>query len=128
MSKKDKTIPLKLAQNWTNAWRDKESGYNKHNKCNGFLVPIQDLQGVLNEMKDEKGEGYVRAYLGIDNETKKKKLLIVGTKPELQKDGSIIYRDLVPNEKEGELQTGGGNIWDFSNQIPPAEDPESPLN
>jgi len=126
MSKKDKTIPLKEAQNWTNAWRDKESGYNKHNKCNGFLVPIQDLQGVLNEMKDEKGEGFIRAYLGVDMELKMEKLIIVGTKPEIQKDGSIIYRDLVP--EEGELQTGGGDVWDFTDPCPPACDPNSPLN
>ena len=77
-------------------------------------------------MKDEKGEGFIRAYLGVDMELKMEKLIIVGTKPEIQKDGSIIYRDLVP--EEGELQTGGGDVWDFTDPCPPACDPNSPLN
>jgi hypothetical protein len=125
MSQTDKKISLATAQQWTTQWRSEESTYNKHNTCNGFLVPTQDLQGVLNEMQGQTGDTFIRAYLGVDPTTNTEKLIIVGTRAEVQKDGSIIYRDLLPTQGE----VGGSNsIWDFTSPCPPDCDPDSSLN
>lgn len=126
MSKEDNTISLQTAQNWTTEWRSDESDYNKHNECNGFLIPAEDLQDVLNEMQNQgRGEKKVRAYLGVDSKTNQEKLIIVATQPETQPDGSIIYRDII-NGYNG-VQTGG-KLYDFTLPDPPASDVLSPLN
>ena len=126
MSQKDNSISLQTAQDWTSEWRSVESTYNKHNECNGFLIPADDLQAVLNEMKNQsRGEKKVRAYLGVDPSTNKEKLIIVAPHPENQNDGSIIYRDMIDGYNG--LQTGG-KLYDFTLPDPPASDPSSPLN
>ncbi len=126
MSQEDNTITLQKAQEWTTEWRSVESDYNKHNQCNGFLIPADDLQNVLDEMKNQsRAEKKVRAYLGVDPTTNKEKLIIVATEPVTQRDGTIIYRDKI-NGYRG-LQSGG-NLYDFTLPIPPASDPSSPLN
>jgi len=126
MSQDDNTITLQTAQNWTTEWRSEESDYNKHNECNGFLIPAEDLQAVLDEMATQRsGKKKVRAYLGVDPSTNKEKLIFVATKPENQNDGSIIYRDMI-NGYNG-LQTGG-KLYDFTYPDPPASDSLSPLN
>ena len=125
MSKEDNTISLQTAQNWTTEWRSDESDYNKHNECNGFLIPAEDLQNVLNEMQSQMGEKKVRAYLGVDSVTSQEKLIIVATQPVQQRNGTIIYRDVI-NGYNG-VQTGG-KIYDFTLPDPPASDVLSPLN
>ena len=125
MSQTDKKISLETAQQWTNQWRSDESTYNSHNECNAFLIPTQDLQGVLNEMQGETGDTYIRAYIGVDPTTNTEKLIIVGTRAEVQKDGSIIYRDLLPAQGMGGT---GNSIWDFTRPCPPYCDPDSSLN
>ena len=125
MSQEDNSISLQTAQNWTTEWRSEESSYNKHNECNGFLIPAEDLQAVLAEMEDQKGTKKVRAYLGVDPTTNKEKLIFVATQPEDQQGGSIIYRDMI-NGYNG-LQTGG-KLYDFTLPDPPASDSLSPLN
>jgi len=127
MSEDVNTIPLKTAEEWTDRWRNVESGYNKHRECNGFLVPLEDLKEVIAEMEGQVVPGYIRAYLGVETGTGNEKLIIVGTQPEPQKDGTVIYRDMVPGNP-GIIETGSGNIYDFSKSVPPAADPNSPLN
>ena len=125
MSQEDNTISLQTAQDWTSEWRSVESSYNKHNECNGFLIPAEDLQAVLNEMQNQTGDKKVRAYLGVDSATNQEKLIIVATEPQTQRDGSVIYRDMI-NGYNG-LQTGG-KLYDFTLPDPPASDLSSPLN
>ncbi len=124
MSQDDNSISLQTAQSYTNEWRSEESTYNKYNECNGFLIPADDLQAVLDEMEDQKGTKKVRAYLGVDPATNQEKLIFVATKPENQKGGSVIYRDMI-NGYNG-LQTGG-KLYDFTEPCPAACDGNSPL-
>lgn len=124
MSEQDKKITLQTAIDWTQEWRSVESDYNKHNELNAFLIPIQDLQGVLAEMGDNLGDdACVRAYLGVNAKTNEEKLIIVGTK--LQADG--VYKDLLPvvlNKAEGNINS----VWDFTKRCPPSCDRSSDLN
>lgn len=135
MGEKSKKISLRTAQTWTSNWREFESGYNSYNKCNGFLVPAEDLRGVLQEIENQDNPQYIRAYLGVefqlvDGKLKPtEKLVIVGTKPEQEKSsGKIIYRDLLPHDKDAVEGDGGGSVWDFSVPCPPDCDDESELN
>lgn len=121
MSQEDKKISLTTAQQWTQQWRSVESDYNAHNECNAFLIPIQDLQGVLAEMgPNPNQDACVRAYLGVDPDSNEEKLIIVGT----QKDRGGVYRDLLPNAQG----TGANSIWDFTQPCPPSCDDSSALN
>jgi hypothetical protein len=124
MSQEDKKISLATAQQWTQEWRSVESDYNAHNECNAFLIPIQDLQGVLAEMgANPADDACVRAYLGVNPDTNEEKLMIVGT----QKDKNGVYRDLLPDAADGD--SGAGNsIWDFTRRCPPYCDDTSSLN
>lgn len=129
MSQKDKTISLATAKDWTSEWRSEESDYNKHNKCNAFLIHAEVLQAVLEAIKDQSGVKKVRAYLGVDAATNEEKLIIVGTQPETQPDGSIIYRDIINESADGaDLENSASGIWDFTVPCPPKCDPKSPLN
>ena len=78
MSQEDNSISLQTAQDWTTEWRSVESTYNKHNECNGFLIPAEDLQAVLDEMATQRsGKKKVRAYIGVDPTTNEEKLIFV---------------------------------------------------
>jgi len=124
MSQEDKKISLTTAQEWTKEWRSVESDYNKHNELNAFLIPIQDLQGVLEEMGPNPGDdAYVRAYLGVNSATNEEKLIIVGT----QKDKSGVYRDMLP-ENASDAEGNTNSIWDFTQRCPPRCDDSSSLN
>lgn len=117
-------ITLDTAIQWTTNWRDKNSGVK------AFLIPAQDLTEVLNELKDEKGQKYVRAYLAID-EAGTEKLVIVGTQYEkiTASDGKILdlEKDLLPATQD-EVVAGEYGIYDFVKPCPTYCDPESPLN
>jgi hypothetical protein len=123
MSEQDKKITLQTAIDWTKQWRALEADYGKSNELNAFLIPVQDLNGVLAEMGNpsDSSDSYVRAYLGINPTTNEAKLIIVGT----QKDKSGVYRDMLPSAAEG---VNGNSIWDFVKPCPPACDDKSPLN
>ena len=124
MSEQDKKISLATAQIWTQEWRSVESDYNKHNELNAFLIPIQDLQGVLAEMGANPGDdACVRAYLGVNADTNEEKLIIVGT----QKDKSGVYRDMLP-ENADDAEGNTNSIWDFTKRCPPKCDDSSELN
>ena len=125
MSQEDKKISLQTAIDWTTQWRSVESDYNSHNECNAFLIPVQDLNGVLAEMgnPDNNSDACVRAYLGVDPSDNTEKLIIVGT----EKDRNGVYRDLLPtalNSAEGNTNS----VWDFVNPCPPQCDDKSALN
>ncbi len=139
MSKEQNTISLDKAKAWTQEWRQDESDYNKYNQCNGFLVPAVDLEEALMEIRKQLKDRnvYVRVYLGVevsdtDPTEFTEKLIMVGTRPDPQDDGTIIYRDILPNEdsKGSALDdtNGGGSIWDFTDPCPPACDDKSLLN
>jgi hypothetical protein len=119
----DNSIPLPLAQTWVNTWRGEEGTYNKNNEVHGFLIPAKDLQEALDEMDGQVGDKFVRAYLGVDPTTQTEKLIIVGTKPEVNKTGTV-YRDLI----DGYDGNVGGKILDFVKPCPPKCDDKSPLN
>ncbi|GAB5400197.1 MAG: hypothetical protein Aureis2KO_17820 [Aureisphaera sp.] len=123
MSATDKKITLAEAISWTTAWRGSPSTSAK-----AFLIPIQDLQGVLNEISGQGGNPCARAYLAMDGGVEK--LIFVGTSQDTQKDGSVIYRDLLPSVggAEGAEAAGSNSIWDFTEPCPSACDPNSPLN
>jgi len=136
MTDQDNTIPLATAKTWTAEWRSEESNYNNYHTCNGFLVPAEDLQNVLDEIKGQTGDKKIRVYLGVktDNSTipptQTEKLLIVGTIAEIQDDGSVIYRDIINGTVDGKgaAPLTNSGIWDFSEPCPPVCDHKSPLN
>lgn len=113
MSKKNNTIDLPTAQTYAKKWRKEEGTYNAHHEVHAFLIPKEDLVGLLSENVDA-----IRAYLGID-ENDVEKLMFVGTKYDAATD---TYVDMVPGKKPE------GDIYDYTNPCPPACDPESPLN
>ncbi len=123
MSSTDKKITLQEGIDWTTSWRANRGDRN----VKAFLIPAQDLEGALAEMSGQTGQKYVRAYIGVDD-TNTDKLIIVGTEPETQRDGSIIYRDMITDDVTGQKYGGGGSLWDFTQPCPPECDPESPLN
>jgi len=121
MSQQDKKIDLDTAQTWTAEWRSEESNYNSHNQCNAFLIPVQDLQGVLAEMGNPTNNAYVRGYLGVDPTDNTEKFIIVGTQ---YNSRTGVYEDLLPNADN----SNGYSIWDFSKPCPPNCDENSSLN
>jgi len=135
MSNTKNQIPLKTAEDWTQRWQQKESTYNKYNECNAFLIPADDLRGVLAEIENQPGTQYVRAYLGVEEDPKTKKdtekLIIVGTEQAIE-GGKIVYKDIINGTIDGKgtaVDDGNGTgLWDFSTPCPPSCDPNSPLN
>lgn len=62
MSQADKKISLTKAKTWTSNWRS-----NPKSDTRAFLIPVQDLQGALQEMGNPTNqEACVRVYLGVD--------------------------------------------------------------
>lgn len=109
MSTPNDTITLAQAIAWTTTWRTQNP-----NAVKAFLIPKDDLTGVLNESPDA-----VRAYLAVDDQGEQK-LVIVGT--ELQKDGT--YKDMLPSV----TGDNGNYIFDFTSPCPTDCDPTSSLN
>ena len=121
MSEQNKRIDLATAISWTSNYRSRHSGQTK-----AFLIPIEDIEGVLNEIKGQSGNPCARAYLGVDPDSGEDKLILVGTSQKTQKDGSTLYTDMLPSEEEGDED--GPGIYDFTRPCPPICDPNSPLN
>ena len=124
---------------WTEAWRTvyKEAGIPVPK---GFLIPVQDLMGVLTEMNvltDNGNNNYtynkslgrdVRAYMGFDGSVPH--LVMLGTKVV-----NGVYRDLYDGGVDGQKGTltgeegfEGSGIYDFSRPCPNACDDDSKLN
>jgi len=134
---KNYQIPVSKAAEWTALWRERCP-----NNCKAFLLPVEDLIGVLKEMniiqeqkgglfKIDEGESeYARAYMAIDAEETKgggEKVLLVGTKKEPLTKEKNIYRDIINGDimaEDGDPATG---VYDFSHTCPDDCDPNSPL-
>jgi len=130
------TIGLTEAQGWVNTWRAEESTYNSHSECNGFIIPLSDLKGLIAEMDSlppSTVPNYVRAYIGIKTNnlvsppTQTEKLILVATKPGGIVNGEQIYLDMITADN-GKKYNGGGLIYDFTDPCPPRCDATSPLN
>ena len=144
---KDYEISVKKASEWTEKWRD------KHPECKAFLIPTEDLMGVLTEMgvlqKDSSGnysyhQGHkrdVRGYMGInpigDDGKPEYKFVMVAT--EKFKDsrfkGGFVYRDIYNGGVDGGFgevisddDPGGSGVFDFSEPCPDMCDDQSELN
>jgi hypothetical protein len=113
MAKETNTIDLQTAQTWARKWRKEEGTYNAHHELNAFLIPKEDLIGLLDE-----GIDAVRAYIGVD-ENDVEKLMLVGTKYNAE---TQTYVDMTPG---GNIE---GKIYDFTKPCPPMCDQNSPLN
>ena len=119
---KKNTITLAQAKRWTARWRKMEPGYNEHQDCRAFNIPLDDLQDVIDE-----GAVTVRAYLGVKKNTVEgetvyeEKLIIVGVDAQ--------GKDMIKLSKDGEtLEAGGGDIYDLTEPCPELCDDSSPLN
>ena len=120
MSQADKKITLATAKSWTANWKNTPS-----TSARAFLIPIQDLQGAISEIQNQGGSPMARAYLGLDPSTNTEKLVIVGTSQATDKQGNLVYRDMLPSDENA---IGDGNsIWDFTRPCPPWCDDNSVL-
>ena len=138
----DYQISLGVAEQWTANWRA------KYPEVKAFLIPIEDLMGVLIEMGalEQTGrnqysfnEGVkrdVRGYLGLDDNATPH-MVMVGTKkfPDSRFPGGFVYRDLYNGGVDGNAGTlsdnesfGGSGIYDFTEPCPNFCDDESNLN
>lgn len=113
MDKDTNTITLETAQRWARKWREEEAEYNAHNDVHGFLIPIEDIQLLLEENIDA-----IRAYIGVD-ENNVEKLMLVGTK---YNEEQCTYDDMLPGAPHA------GKIYDFTQPCPPVCAYNSPLN
>lgn len=120
MSEENGRISLDEAITWTSNWRD-----NPSTSARAFLIPLRDLRGAISEIQGQSGSPMVRAYLAIDDGVEK--LVIVGTTQETDKDGNIVYKDMLPAAGE-DAETSPNGIWDFIKPCPPYCDPNSDLN
>lgn len=140
---KDFTIPADQAAEWTARWREKNP------EAKAFLIPVEDLFGVLQEMNVLAPTGApnefvynpgierdVRGYMGID-ENGTPHMVMVGTKrfPDERMPGGVVYRDLYNGGVDGKKDTlegaevfEGSGVYDFSSPCPTVCDDESELN
>lgn len=112
MSTPNDTITLAEGQSWTAAWRSQNP-----NAVKAFLIPTDDLTGVLSERPDA-----VRAYLAIETKkdgSQEEKLVIVGCKLV-----NGVYEDMLPNA----AGDNGNHLYDFTQPCPPICDPKSSLS
>ncbi len=145
-AKKDNyQIPLTEAALWTTIWRAACP-----DNCRAFLIPVEDLMGVLKEMGVLKSAGDdlykydpglkrdVRAYMAIDphvgqkGKTPEEKILLVGTQQVIE-DGKLVYKDILEGKVDGVLlgdyeDGDDSGVYDFSRPCPNACDPNSGLN
>ncbi len=109
------TITEGQAIAWTGAYRSSPS-----TAARAFLIPIGDMQGVIDEIKGQGGKPMARAYLAMDGTVEK--LVIVGTTQDNSSPVGTIYRDMLPSVNPAY------KIYDFTEPCPSACDPGSPLN
>lgn len=106
----ENTITLKQAQTWRSNWKASGKAWMAENELQGWLVPGNDLSQVLGENGVNS-----RIYIGLTEEGTdgEPKVMIVA----VDGDG----KDMID-------AANGLFIYDFSERIPPAGDPTSPLN
>lgn len=138
----DYEISLEIAKGWTENWQ------KRNPDVKAFLIPTEDLMGVLVEMGVLKSEGKnqfsyhegnqrdVRGYLGLDDNATPH-MVMVGTKkfPDSRFPSGVVYRDLYNggvDGKPGSLAdnggSGGSGVFDFSQPCPNVCDDQSELN
>ena len=138
----DYEISLEIAKQWTRNWR------SKYPECKAFLIPVEDLMGVLIEMGvlqlegknlyryDEGIQRDVRGYMGIDNNSTPH-FLMVGTKkfPDSRFPSGFVHRDLYNGGVDGKAGSltegedfGGSGVYDFTQPCPNVCDDDSELN
>ena len=146
-NRKNYQIPLSEAQLWTTIWR-----IACPTNCKAFLIPIEDLMGVLTEMGvleqnpdgsytyDEGSNRDIRAYMGINPKNKKgnpeDKILLVGTEKVPNGQGGYKYKDIINGhvwEKGDDMSMIGdgdddSGVYDFTEPCPDACDDDSPIN
>lgn len=66
------TIPLVEAEDWQDNWLANDSLAGDPTKIKSFLIPLADLQQVINEM----GVAHARAVLGITPQGEDKLMLV----------------------------------------------------
>ncbi|MEI6410827.1 MAG: hypothetical protein WCR52_15665 [Bacteroidota bacterium] len=102
-------ITLRTATDWTTNWR------TRHPELLSFLVPMEDLKGVIGEM----GVGAVnaRVYLGLTDSGEPKLVFVAANGTE---------QDIILNSSNPDAPVSG--LYDFSNPCPPlCGDKTSPL-
>ncbi|MGJ8685138.1 MAG: hypothetical protein ACSHWW_10970 [Nonlabens sp.] len=106
----ENTIPLEQAQTWRSNWKTSRKDWMAANDLQGFWVPGDDLTQTV-------GENGVncRIYMGLTEEgtSGEAKMMMVA----VDADG----KDMIDPDN-------GLYIYDFSQPIPPMDDPSSPLN
>jgi hypothetical protein len=107
MSQTTYLIPLQTAVNWTTAWRNANPGMNS---VKAFRIDMAEI----NQVMEEAGTTYFRAYFGLDNGVEKLVLVAVNA------NGQDIINPTVNNQ-----QISG--TYDFCNPCPPTCDLNSPL-
>lgn len=138
----DYQISLPIAEQWTSNWRA------KYPELKAFLIPIEDLMGVLVDMGVLTNDGRnqytfneglkrdVRGYLGIDDGGEPH-FVMVGTKkfPDARFPSGFVHRDLYNGGVDGQPATlaqeegfGGSGVYDFSSPCPNICDDDSALN
>jgi hypothetical protein len=138
----DYQISYGIAEQWTANWRA------KYPELKAFLIPIEDLMGVLVDMgvltengknQYEFNEGLkrdVRGYLGL-TDNGEPHFVMVGTKkfPDARFPSGFVHRDLYNGGVDGKAGTltgdegfGGSGIYDFTEPCPTVCDDDSGLN
>lgn len=110
-------ISLDTAIDWAKKWRQVEGTYNAHHSLKAFFIPKEDILALLAE-----GIDGIRAYVGVD-ENDKEKLMMVGTKHNINPDSPDKYEDMLP-DRSGRLN---GIILDFTSPCPHMCDRNSTL-
>ena len=117
------TIDESTAIAWTTAARTRMS---TGTTTRAYLIPLDDLQGAIDEIKNQGGDPMARAYLAYGSLDGKDedKLVIVGTTQEASPvpGGATVYKDMIPSRNPT------SSIWDFTEPCPQACDGTSPLN
>ncbi len=106
----ENTIPLGQAETWRNNWKTSGKAWMAANDFQGFFVPGNDLTQVIGENGQD-----CRIYVGLTEE---------GT-------GGTIKAMMVAVDAEGRDMIDAENdlyIYDYTDPIPPKNDPDSPLN
>jgi len=109
------------------AWTTASRGRHATGATKAYLIPLDDLQGAIDEIKSQGGDPMARAYLAYGNTDGKPdedKLVIVGTTQHSSPSpgGATVYKDMIPSRNPT------SSIWDFTEPCPTQCDDTSPLN
>lgn len=113
-------ITLPTAQEWVKKYKETAvDAESRAAKIDGYLIPIESLQGVMGQKIDA-----VRAYVGI-NDQGEQTLMLVGTR---LNPVTGIYEDVFPKALNSEVAKEEEIVYDGVRTCPPYGDPNSPMN